>query len=64
MTHSFTVHVDEIFLSSSLQGVSSLTIPLFATGVVDTGANISANFREKKLNEPNVIIRGLGADDS
>jgi hypothetical protein len=40
----------------------------FATGVVDTGgapllANISANF-QKIRNNPNVIFRGLGEDDS
>jgi hypothetical protein len=40
----------------------------FATGVVDTGgvswlANISVNF-PKNWNDPFVILRGLGKDDS
>ncbi len=45
----------------------------FAAGVVDTGGNLppvyldlrlSPQIFEKNRNDPNVIIRGLGEDDS
>jgi hypothetical protein len=46
-------HIDKLFSSSSLSGVSSLILfPLFATGVVDTGDKFSAGVVDTGGNLP------------